>query len=922
MCDEDIKHQLHALPEGLEDIYLQCLKRIHTTNDKRSSEVAPRVFKWIASAKRPLSQAQIQEAVSLRVDDVPLRKSMVLSTPVQDYCANLVVLDKQTGTVIFPHPTVKEFLQDRTKVPHELHKYLLSANADDLWCGELCLAYAHYLHSRKKLVTYDTQRIDANVAVPILKSVPAGWLANLWLKPSGRTPEVRMPLSRLARQPVAETFDLQLHDYICRHWLTHNLHITSDHSAFSTFAELCLSHDAELQPWATSPGNGVEYYQNLVEYAIMTKNTALLKVGKEHILSSTKTTVRKIFNNPCPGTDSTWLHVCAALGHTDTVRVLKDVCSSRIANGQGKSAAAVAAENGHIDTFYELTNGELSYTPVWSLRNFGDQRVQENILRVCASCGNILGMEVVLDMLRRTPMGGHPPNIENSTNLVAFGGYYSDAFFHAIHYGHIGAALYLGPYCADSTYLDLLESERSYYETTFNLSTLQGDLITIALHLGNARFLDTVLNLNTDQNLLSRIDANRVLAQFGDDHKLAEGFLVVLAKHKLIMPPLYRQLGNASSWIETPLKHLLQGNFASSKWWNKVLRLMIEGYTVQCTGELSAMCEVLIPQSDVLKGDLKWLKRVSDDNFVRMVKSKWLKKDYMFQLGCLRALTERPTSRALEQVLMCLQFDPLVADQALKGRPDRGLAIGLCDFLEMSACHEDRCVKVIARATDRLSNDQVGREERDRVYYSTLLHGIMQHQHMCPKLSYSYKTNLIDMMARAAECGRQQVLEMLLCYWLPPSVMFDSSGNRRTHLDLLSAIGIDKTIFTYHLYQKRLHGGGPSAVMWLRCFKATRDYEKADLLKQRLLKAGSDGNRGLNFPAGYEVSIYATPSAKTEEVKFSIRADVRLAVHAWSFRLNRRRRNKLSQSDLWYISLLLCLKFRHLRVRRSAGVVQ
>lgn len=38
-----IREQLQNLPEGLDQIYIQCLRRIEATHQKRSSEIAPRL---------------------------------------------------------------------------------------------------------------------------------------------------------------------------------------------------------------------------------------------------------------------------------------------------------------------------------------------------------------------------------------------------------------------------------------------------------------------------------------------------------------------------------------------------------------------------------------------------------------------------------------------------------------------------------------------------------------------------------------------------------------------------------------------------------------------------------------------------------------------------------------------------------------
>lgn len=314
-CDDDIRQQLSSLPEGLDEIYTRCLRRIEHIYDKNSRQIAPKLFRWVASAVEPSTQLQAREAVSISSESVPIRKSQILNTPAEDHCANLVVLDEISGRVTFSHPSVKAFLRDPLKVPPDLRHYLLSTERDELWCGEICLQYAHYLHRRNQLVLHKTIRVQKSIAGSLVKEVPGAWLTSFFRKP--RHDEGFPMPSSSPRFKIEEPLESNLHDYMRRHWLSHNRLIRSDAHNYSTFATLCLGQDPQLQPWAAERATGLEHYQKLFEFAIMTNNAPLLAVATGHYENVKSDFLAQAISKGCPGTESTLLHVCAALGHKE-----------------------------------------------------------------------------------------------------------------------------------------------------------------------------------------------------------------------------------------------------------------------------------------------------------------------------------------------------------------------------------------------------------------------------------------------------------------------------------------------------------------------------------------------------------------------------------------------------------------------------
>lgn len=259
-CDADINAQLSELPEKLDDIYIRCLDEIEASNEKRNADIAPKVFKWVACAKQPLTQVQAREVVNTTPQNLLVHTSEVLANPVTDYCANLVALDHLTGAVTFPHPTVKDFLCDWSKLPTRLRKYHVALKADDLWLGEICLAYIKVYRSSRSLVRFRKATIDSRIPSSLLQKTISPSLPFRW-------PRERMNISRTAipvlvrPTPTRRSLlgpEFSMHGYMCKYWLEHNRETALSGPTHNLFTEICLRHDVELQPWTQGADSDVQ----------------------------------------------------------------------------------------------------------------------------------------------------------------------------------------------------------------------------------------------------------------------------------------------------------------------------------------------------------------------------------------------------------------------------------------------------------------------------------------------------------------------------------------------------------------------------------------------------------------------------------------------------------------------------------------
>lgn len=148
----------------------------------------------------------------------------------------------------------------------------------------------------------------------------------------------------------------------------------------------------------------------------------------------------QVFKGLCPGTDSSFLHIAAALGHESVIEILTEVCHKNFADSQGKSPAAIAAiaaicHQDHCCPYLLPSSFDvLAKDGSWTLKNFRKENVVENLLLTCAehggiealgclinriSSGNILYREALDSAIFHACKGGR---CDNGRVLVAAGG--------------------------------------------------------------------------------------------------------------------------------------------------------------------------------------------------------------------------------------------------------------------------------------------------------------------------------------------------------------------------------------------------------------------------------------------------------------------------------------------------------------------
>lgn len=110
----EVRAALSALPMLETDFYSQSIVRIK--NNEAQSEKAMKVLAWVLKAAYPLKTQEIVHAVAIKPDESSINSYLDFISPVEDLidsCEGLVLVNENSETLAFAHPTVNEFLELR-----------------------------------------------------------------------------------------------------------------------------------------------------------------------------------------------------------------------------------------------------------------------------------------------------------------------------------------------------------------------------------------------------------------------------------------------------------------------------------------------------------------------------------------------------------------------------------------------------------------------------------------------------------------------------------------------------------------------------------------------------------------------------------------------------------------------------------------
>lgn len=165
-----VKESLDTLPDGLAEVYSDCLGRIRSQSSEDAT-LANRTLYWIVHAVRPLTVREMQCALAIRPGDLTLDedgepdKDLLISV-----CAGIVVIEKSTETITLVHYTAQDFLLNN---PGQL----LEEWQLDL--AQTCIRHLLFSEFDSGPDTNDTDLEDKLVTYPLLRYAARYWSTHI-----------------------------------------------------------------------------------------------------------------------------------------------------------------------------------------------------------------------------------------------------------------------------------------------------------------------------------------------------------------------------------------------------------------------------------------------------------------------------------------------------------------------------------------------------------------------------------------------------------------------------------------------------------------------------------------------------------------------------------------------------------------------
>ncbi|KAL9096562.1 MAG: hypothetical protein Q9165_001049 [Trypethelium subeluteriae] len=296
--DHGIRHALQNLPKGMAETYARAVRKI-ARNPLRATR-AQQIFKWIASAKRPLLIAELAEAVAFNRTDQFWDSSKIPHTEnLIQGCGNLVVLDDD-GTARFVHHTVQQFLI--VSAPESsLPDFHFQASEADLEAGQTCMTYLMFSDFEKQITIPEPHCAERISRFPSPKAITASiipgrglWSAissveSIWryLSPRKTQPHsltLEMDLAQFVQLRKPPNPDMskryQFLSYAIENWLNHTTEITEKEICWNKFRSLATDRSSsfDIRPWGNPSGPNSLPHVNLFRWAIQDGHTGLLRL--------------------------------------------------------------------------------------------------------------------------------------------------------------------------------------------------------------------------------------------------------------------------------------------------------------------------------------------------------------------------------------------------------------------------------------------------------------------------------------------------------------------------------------------------------------------------------------------------------------------------------------------------------------------
>jgi ankyrin repeat protein len=172
-----ILHALENLPKDLPETFNRILQKSRNTKENAALTAhSVLLFRIVAAARRPLTVAELHEAVSIEPGETAWDPDQLVNDmqKIISCCGGLVVVDEEDFTVQFLHQSVRQFLCSHL-VDERVKAYEMDLASADLDLGIICVTYLNSESHTSQLIK---QKPQLAISSAILReAVPSSNLA-------------------------------------------------------------------------------------------------------------------------------------------------------------------------------------------------------------------------------------------------------------------------------------------------------------------------------------------------------------------------------------------------------------------------------------------------------------------------------------------------------------------------------------------------------------------------------------------------------------------------------------------------------------------------------------------------------------------------------------------------------------------------
>jgi ankyrin repeat protein len=155
-----VKEALDQLPDSYDEVYLRILTKLEA-HTPRNRLLAKRVIAWVLCAVRPLSVAELTEALIVRIPERRLdQEGRCSGEAILEVCMSLIVAETQGGNTVFrfAHFSVKEFFHQHSLAPEPRSKsnFIIDTEKTHDEIAEICVGYLSFDPFLRGPLDYET----------------------------------------------------------------------------------------------------------------------------------------------------------------------------------------------------------------------------------------------------------------------------------------------------------------------------------------------------------------------------------------------------------------------------------------------------------------------------------------------------------------------------------------------------------------------------------------------------------------------------------------------------------------------------------------------------------------------------------------------------------------------------------------------